>query len=313
MRSLDRQLRGVRGVRSPPPAARCTGRATPTRRTRSSSPSRAATARTEVVKVKSLATDEIGLNDALAAAGVDAIETDFAELILQLDGDRPSHILVPAIHRNRTEIRDLFRRTIGDAELTRRSVAAGRDRAPAPARAVPAGARRRSAGPTSPWPRRARVVVLESEGNGRMCTTLPDVLISVMGIEKLVPRWQDLEVFLQLLPRSSTGERMNPYTSVWSGPCGGRRAARDARHPAGQRTHARARGRGWPPGAALHPLLGVPQRLPGVRAYGRPRVRIGLPGADRRDPDAAAARGSTARPRCPSRRACAAPARRHAR
>jgi L-lactate dehydrogenase complex protein LldF len=61
------------------------------------------------------------------------------------------------------------------------------------------------------------LVVVESEGNGRMCLTLPEVLISVVGIEKLVPSWQDLDVFLQLLPRSSTGERMNPYTSMWSG------------------------------------------------------------------------------------------------
>ena len=61
------------------------------------------------------------------------------------------------------------------------------------------------------------VMVVESEGNGRMCLTLPDTLITVMGIEKLVPRWQDLEVFLQLLPRSSTAERMNPYTSMWTG------------------------------------------------------------------------------------------------
>jgi L-lactate dehydrogenase complex protein LldF len=65
------------------------------------------------------------------------------------------------------------------------------------------------------------LVVLESEGNGRMCTTLPEVLISVVGIEKLLPAWDDLEVFLQLLPRSSTGERMNPYTSVWTGPVDG--------------------------------------------------------------------------------------------
>ena len=72
----------------------------------------------EVVKVKSLTTDEIGLNDALAAGGVHALETDFAELILQLDGDWSSHILVPAIHRNRTEIRDLFRRTIADPSIS---------------------------------------------------------------------------------------------------------------------------------------------------------------------------------------------------
>ncbi len=61
------------------------------------------------------------------------------------------------------------------------------------------------------------LVVLESEGNGRMCLTLPETLISVMGVEKIVPSWRDLEVFLQLLPRSSTAERMNPYTSAWTG------------------------------------------------------------------------------------------------
>ena len=81
---------------------------------------------TELVKVKSLTTDEIGLNDALAAGGVHAIETDLAELILQLDGDWSSHILVPAIHRNRTEIRDLFRRTIADACDLRRPAGARR-------------------------------------------------------------------------------------------------------------------------------------------------------------------------------------------
>ncbi len=61
------------------------------------------------------------------------------------------------------------------------------------------------------------LVVVESEGNGRMCLTLPEVLISVVGIEKVVSTWQDLDVFLRLLPRSSTGERMNPYTSLWTG------------------------------------------------------------------------------------------------
>jgi L-lactate dehydrogenase complex protein LldF len=61
------------------------------------------------------------------------------------------------------------------------------------------------------------LVVVESEGNGRMCLTLPETLISVVGIEKLVPTWDDLSVFMRLLPRSSTGERMNPYTSMWTG------------------------------------------------------------------------------------------------
>ena len=70
------------------------------------------------------------------------------------------------------------------------------------------------------------VCVFESEGNGRMCTTLPELLVTVMGVEKVVPSWRDMEVFLQLLPRSLTAERMNPYTSVWGGAAAGRRAAR---------------------------------------------------------------------------------------
>jgi len=171
---------------------------------------------TEVVKVKSLTTDEIRLNDALAEAGVHALETDFAELILQLDGDWSSHILVPAIHRNRTEIRDLFARTIAPgitsddpADLAEASRSYLRERF-LEARVGVSGANFGVA-------ETGTICVVESEGNGRMCTTLPPVLVSILGIEKLLPRFSDLEVFLQLLPRSSTGERMNPYTSLWTG------------------------------------------------------------------------------------------------
>ncbi len=171
---------------------------------------------TEVVKVKSLTTDEIGLNAALEAGGVHALETDFAELILQLDGDWSSHILVPAIHRNRTEIRDLFRRTIADAtisddpaELAEASRVYLREKF--------LNARMGVSGANFGIAETGTVCVVESEGNGRMCTTLPPVLVTILGIEKLLPRFADLEVFLQLLPRSSTGERMNPYTSLWTG------------------------------------------------------------------------------------------------
>lgn len=172
----------------------------------------------EVVKVKSMATAEIGLNEALADAGIRAIETDLAELIVQLGHDRPSHILVPAIHRNRAEIRDLFRREMpgAPADLTDDPAAlagAARHylrRKFLSAKVAVSGANFGIADTGS-------VVVVESEGNGRMCLTLPDTLITVMGLEKLLPSWSDLEVFLQLLPRSSTAERMNPYTSVWTG------------------------------------------------------------------------------------------------
>jgi L-lactate dehydrogenase complex protein LldF len=171
----------------------------------------------EVIKVKSIATDEIHLNDTLAQAGIAAIETDLAELINQLAGDTSSHILVPAIHRNREEIRALFERTIGGgrsltsnppelAEVARRHLRAKFLSTPF---AV--------SGANFAVAETGTVGVVESEGNGRFCVTLPDVLVTVMGIEKVLPEWQDLEVMLQLLPRSSTGERMNPYTSLWTG------------------------------------------------------------------------------------------------
>ncbi|MEV0347100.1 lactate utilization protein B [Nonomuraea sp. NPDC050680] len=177
-----------------------------------------ATGESEVVKVKSMATQEIGLNEALAAQGITAYETDLAELIVQLGDDFPSHILVPAIHRNRAEIREIFLDKMRPvpADLT--------DEPRALAEAARLHLRERFlkskvavSGANFMIAETGTLVVLESEGNGRMCLTLPETLISVVGIEKLLPSWRDLEVFLQLLPRSSTGERMNPYTSMWTG------------------------------------------------------------------------------------------------
>ena len=172
----------------------------------------------EVVKVKSMATQEIELNEALERAGIAAHETDLAELIVQLGADKPSQLLVPAIHRNRAEIKEIFEREMpgSPADLTDdpvRLAAAAR----AHLRRKFLSARVAVSGANFAVAESGALVVVESEGNGRMCLTLPDTLISVVGIEKLVPTWRDLEVFLQLLPRSSTGERMNPYTSVWRG------------------------------------------------------------------------------------------------
>jgi len=172
----------------------------------------------EVVKVKSMATQEIGLNEALEAAGITAHETDLAELIVQLGHDTPSHILVPAIHKNRAEIREIFLREMPavDETLTdepRRLAMAAREHL----RERFLRARVAISGANFAVAETGTLAVVESEGNGRMCLTLPQTLITVMGIEKVVPTWRDLEVFLQLLPRSSTGERMNPYTSLWAG------------------------------------------------------------------------------------------------
>jgi L-lactate dehydrogenase complex protein LldF len=177
-----------------------------------------ATGETEVVKVKSMATQEIGLNEALAEAGIEAYETDLAELIVQLGHDLPSHILVPAIHRNRSEIRDIFRREMPGAPADLSDTPA--DLAEAARRHLRAkflSAKVAVSGVNFAVAETGTVLVVESEGNGRMCLTLPETLISVMGIEKVLPTGRDLEVFLQLLPRSSTAERMNPYTSAWTG------------------------------------------------------------------------------------------------
>ena len=137
---------------------------------------------------------------------------------MQLGEDKPSHILVPAIHKNRAEIREIFLRTMPgvDPALTddpRRLAMAAR----AHLRERFLRARVAISGANFAVAETGTLAVVESEGNGRMCLTLPQTLITVMGIEKVVPTWRDLEVFLQLLPRSSTGERMNPYTSLWAG------------------------------------------------------------------------------------------------
>ena len=176
------------------------------------------TGSTEVVKVKSMATQEIGLNEHLETQGIEAFETDLAELIVQLGHDKPSHILVPAIHKNRTEVRDIFLKEmpVVDPDLTDE-----------PARLAEAArkhlrkkflaAKVAISGANFALADTGTLGVVESEGNGRMCLTLPETLITVMGIEKVLPKWEDIEVFMQLLPRSSTGERMNPYTSLWTG------------------------------------------------------------------------------------------------
>jgi L-lactate dehydrogenase complex protein LldF len=177
---------------------------------------------TEVVKVKSMVTAEIGLNEALEAEGINAWETDLAEIIVQLGHDLPSHILVPAIHRNRAEIREIFIREMGKVG---KPAPEGLTDEPAVLAAAAREHLREKflrakvavSGANFAIAETGTLVVVESEGNGRMCLTLPEVLISVVGIEKVVPTWAELDPLLRLLPRSSTGERMNPYTSTWSG------------------------------------------------------------------------------------------------
>ncbi len=172
----------------------------------------------EVVKVKSMATQEIGLNEYLEERGIKPIETDLAELIVQLGDDKPSHIVVPAIHKGRAEIRGIFAEQMEGAPEDLSD--APEDLAEASRKYLRAKfleAKVAISGANFMVADSGAISVVESEGNGRMCLTLPETLISLVGIEKVIPTFKDAEVFMQLLPRSATGERMNPYTSWWSG------------------------------------------------------------------------------------------------
>lgn len=170
----------------------------------------------EVLKIKTMTSEEIGLNQHLEAHGIHAHETDLAELIIQLGRDKPSHFVVPALHKNRLQVHEIFQREMHLPELG--------DRPEDLATAARSYLREKYlrikvavSGANFLIAENGAVCIVESEGNGRMCLTLPDVLISVVGIEKVLPRFQDMEIFLQTLPRSATGERMNPYNSIWTG------------------------------------------------------------------------------------------------
>jgi len=169
-----------------------------------------------IVKSKSMTTEEIGLNATLEARGMLPVETDLGEWIIQLAGETPSHIIAPAIHKTRFQIADLFRDVHG-AELPADAgeLAAFARRM---LRAEFAGADLGVSGVNFAVAETGSFLVLENEGNARLTTSLPRVHVAVMGIEKLVPRFADLELFLRLLPRSGTGQHLTSYQSIFTGP-----------------------------------------------------------------------------------------------
>ena len=170
----------------------------------------------EVIKIKTMTSAEIQLNPFLEAQGISAFETDLAEIILQLGDEEPSHIVVPALHINRSQVREIFARRMGLKNLSddpQALTAAARRYLRQKFLTIPTAI----SGANFLIAETGSVAVVESEGNGRMCLTLPRTMITLAGIEKVLPRFEDLEVMLQMLARSATGERMNPYTSLWTG------------------------------------------------------------------------------------------------
>jgi L-lactate dehydrogenase complex protein LldF len=169
-----------------------------------------------LVKSKSMTTEELGLNAALEAAGLRPVETDLGEWIIQLAGETPSHIIVPAIHKTRADVGALFARELGversddPAELTRTARRV--------LRALFAEADLGISGVNFAVAETGAFLVLENEGNARMTTTLPRAHLAVMGIEKVIPRHADLELFLRLLPRSGTGQHLTSYQTLFTRP-----------------------------------------------------------------------------------------------
>jgi len=171
---------------------------------------------TRLVKSKSMTTEEIGLNAALARAGTEPVETDLGEWIIQLAGETPSHIIVPAIHKTKAQIAELFveKLAIEPTEDVEQLTATARRIL----REHFARADLGISGVNFGVAETGTILILENEGNVRLTTSLPRVHVAVMGIEKVIPRFADLEVFLRLLPRSGTGQHLTSYQSLLTGP-----------------------------------------------------------------------------------------------
>lgn len=173
---------------------------------------------TRVVKVKSMATEEIDLNPALVADGLEVTETDLGEYVVQLDGDRPSHIIAPIIHKTRGEVRDSLSRVAGRELPDDASELTGfaRERLRDAFMQADVGI----SGANFAIAETGTVVLVTNEGNGRMCTSIPRVHIALMGIERVIPTLEDLSVMLPLLTGAGTGQLITSYVSMLSGPRG---------------------------------------------------------------------------------------------
>ncbi len=173
-----------------------------------------------VAKGKSMVTEEIGLNHVLEARGLEPVETDLGEWIMQLKGEPPAHIIAPAMHLTREQIAEVFREALGSSTTaTPEELTAVARRA---LRRKFAAAELGVSGVNFAVAETGSFLCLENEGNIRLSTTLPKVHLAVMGLEKLLPSFEHLELFLQLLPRSGTGQSLTAYQSIFNGPSGDR-------------------------------------------------------------------------------------------
>lgn len=170
-----------------------------------------------MVKGKSMVSEEIELNHRMAEHGIDCVETDMGEFILQLDDDRPSHIIMPAIHKSKADVSAIFERTIPGAGYTddvEELIATGRRALRDRFREATIGV----SGVNFMVAETGSLVLVENEGNGRLCTTVPDVHIAITGIEKVIARLDQLPPLFRLLTRSATGQAVTTYLNILNGP-----------------------------------------------------------------------------------------------
>jgi L-lactate dehydrogenase complex protein LldF len=169
-----------------------------------------------IVKSKSMTAEEIHLNPALEAAGLEVTETDFGEFIIQLAGERPSHIVAPAVHHTRESIARILSKYSGETlpDEAQALAKAGRRLLREKFRQADMGI----SGVNFAVAETGTIVLISNEGNIRMTTTCPRIHVALMGIEKVLPRWIDLPVFLKLLARAATGQTLSVYTTLITGP-----------------------------------------------------------------------------------------------
>ncbi len=245
------------------------------------------------VKSKSMVSEEIHINKYLQERGMEVVETDLGEYIIQLAGEMPSHIIIPAIHKTRLQIKDLFT-AVGATDLTTDT----KDLTVFARHALRDKFVQADVGLTGcnfAITESGSVVLFTNEGNGRMVSTLPKTHIVIMGMERILPTFADLEVMANLLSRSATGQKLTTYMSVITGPRKADRMRHTVRRVAhcdlGQWTLVATRRRRVPRSPALYPVRGVFKRLPGLPPHWRPRVRQRLSWTDWRGVDTAVESG----------------------
>ena len=230
-----------------------------------------------MIKGKSMISEEMDLNHRLQGIGVEAVETDLGEYIIQLAEETPFHIVAPAIHKSREDVADLFHDKLGAPRYTEITDMAAEARAQLREKFMTADMG--ITGANFMVAETGTVVLVTNEGNGRMCTSMPRVHVAIAGMEKVVPSIEDLGTMLRLLIRSATGQTISSYVTAVTGPRGadeedgpeefhlvivGQWKVEDARGPAASRS------------PVLPPMRRMPECLPGLPKGRRPRLRVGL-------------------------------------